>query len=267
MRRRAILEGAVEAAELLLDLVLRDCRSISNALTIVSGYWLRIEPEAISKPLQTASYWNALMRQRILVAAAPPGRPAASRTGYGRSRPSFLPRSIRRTGSRRSSRARSGRWSTRFSSCRRGCGPRRRSCRSSPARRATKKHGVAVLKAELRADRFGALVADVLGDAGRRLRASRLPCARRYSRGPAGPRPAPRRSCGRRRRASRRSWPGMAQTSTLGSARSWPANTLKPGAGEMLGDGLHLDRVAQVRLVGAVFADRRRHRECAAIPW
>ena len=34
-----------------------------------------------------------------------------------------------------------------------------------------------------------------------------LPCARRCSRGPAGPRLAPRNSCGRRRRADRRSWP------------------------------------------------------------
>ena len=56
MRRRAVLEGAVEAAE-------RSSTSAwlrptsSKALTMVSGDWLRIEPEAISKPLQTASYW------------------------------------------------------------------------------------------------------------------------------------------------------------------------------------------------------------------
>jgi hypothetical protein len=55
MRRRAVLERTVEAAETLLDVGLAQ-PAFSNALTISSGDWFRIEPEAISKPLQTRSY-------------------------------------------------------------------------------------------------------------------------------------------------------------------------------------------------------------------
>ena len=63
---------------------------------------------------------------------APRGRPSASRTGCARSRPSCPPRSIRRTGSRRSRRARNG--SRRSASVRgRSCRARgRRTCRTSP---------------------------------------------------------------------------------------------------------------------------------------
>ena len=66
---------------------------------------------------------------------------------------------------------------------------------------------------------------------------------------------------------------GIAHTSTFGSAAIWPAKTLKPGVAEGVGDVRHLDRVAEVGLVGAVFAHRvgigdqrelRRHRLAAA---
>ena len=37
---------------------------------MVSGRWLRMPPEAISKPLQTMSYWNALMSSGSLLFSA-----------------------------------------------------------------------------------------------------------------------------------------------------------------------------------------------------
>ena len=49
---------------------------------------------------------------------------------------------------------------------------------------------------------------------------------------------------------------GIAQTSTLWSRSIMPAKTLKPEPAKCSVTVLHLDRVAQVRLVGAVFAHR-----------
>ena len=46
VRRRAILEGAVQAAEAVVHRLLAVRPVISNAFTIVSGMWLRIAPEA-----------------------------------------------------------------------------------------------------------------------------------------------------------------------------------------------------------------------------
>ena len=47
---------------------------------------------------------------------------------------------------------------------RRCCARRRRICRTSAGSPAAKKHRIAIFKAELRADRFGSLRPDVLGD-------------------------------------------------------------------------------------------------------
>ncbi len=52
MRRGTVLERTVETAEPLFDVGLAQA-DILESLTISSGDWLRIEPEAISKPLQT----------------------------------------------------------------------------------------------------------------------------------------------------------------------------------------------------------------------
>ena len=88
--------------------------------------------------------------------------------------------------------------------------------------------GVAVFEAELGADRFGALLADVLGERAGAFELVASPCARRCSRGPAGPGSAPRRSCGRRMRGEPPVLAGIAQTSTFGFDAIMPANTLKP---------------------------------------
>ena len=66
---------------------------------------------------------------------------------------------------------------------------------------------------------------------------------------------------------------GIAQTSAFGSLREHAGEDLEARAAERLADVLHLDRVAQVRLVGAVFPHRlgvgdqrefRRHRLAVA---
>ena len=54
------------------------------------------------------------------------------------------------------------------------------------------------------------------------------PRARRCSRGPAGLRPAPMNSCGRRRRGCRRPCAGIAHTSAFGSSARMLAKILKP---------------------------------------
>ncbi len=47
--------GTVKTAEAFFHIRLAEA-DLSKALTISSGDWLRIEPDAISKPLHTASY-------------------------------------------------------------------------------------------------------------------------------------------------------------------------------------------------------------------
>ena len=102
-------------------------------------------------------------------------------------------------------------------------------------------------------DRLGPLGAEVLGD--RAAPAAPRPRARRCSPGPAGPRPAPSCSCGRRRRASRRPAPGWPRPRSSASLQD-AGEQAEAAAAEVLGHVLHLDRVAQVRLVGAVLGDR-----------
>ena len=95
------------------------------------------------------------------------------------------------------------------------------------------------------------------------------PSRRRCSRGPAGP-----RACAQPFMRSQKArlpplGAGMAQTSTLRSSAIMPAKTLKPEPRKCSVTSCMLDRIAQVGLVGAVFADRlavgdarelRRHR-------
>ena len=109
--------------------------------------------------------------------------------------------------------------------------------------------GIAFLQAKLLADRFGALGADVLGERARALIAlaphdvaePRLALALR-----------PRVHAVAERAAAAalaRDRPDLVLR-----VFQHPREHLEARAAEMLGDILHLDRVAQVRLVGAVFA-------------
>jgi F-type H+-transporting ATPase subunit b len=82
VRRRAELEGVEHAAEARLDVFRRIAGDLERLVHDV-GRWLRIAPEDSSMPLQTMSYWNALMVERVPSSSALPARPAASRTGCG----------------------------------------------------------------------------------------------------------------------------------------------------------------------------------------
>ena len=82
---------------------------------------------------------------------------------------------------------------------------------------------------------------------------------KRYSRAPAGPRPGPSCSCGRRMRAIRPPLAGIAHTSAFSNhsrpslcLSSKPGKNLEARSAEMLRNVFQLDRVAQIRLVGAV---------------
>jgi hypothetical protein len=69
------MEGAVETAEALLDRLGVEPDD-AEGLDHHSGRWLRMPPEAISKPLQTRSYCQALMLSGSSFSSAP-GRRAA----------------------------------------------------------------------------------------------------------------------------------------------------------------------------------------------
>jgi hypothetical protein len=135
-----------------------------------------------------------------------PDRPAASRTGCARNRPSCRPRPIRRTGNRRSSKFEAVLVDKVQLLARRVARIAGESANffGSPA---AKKQASPAFQAKLQRGSPRCAPADVLGD-----RAGAFDCAflraRRCSRAPAGPRPAPRSSSGRRRRGCRRSWPG-----------------------------------------------------------
>jgi hypothetical protein len=199
--------------------------------------------------------------QRILGSPALPVRPAAWRRGCARNRPSCSPRPIRRTGSRRSSefeavfidqiefladlRARiAGKGGEFF---------------GSPARRS--RHRPA--SGQAAADRLGALLADVLGNRAGALDHAVLPRARRCSRGQAGPRPAPRSSCGRRTRGCRRSWPGW-PTQRRGSSSSMRAKTLKPEP-RKCSDTSCISIGLRRSGLSVPYFGSPRHRECAGI--
>ena len=192
---------------------------MANAFFITSGRWLRIAPDDSSTPLQTMSYWIALMPRMLLVVVRIEReelvrRPcSASRTGCARSRSSSPPRSIRTSGSRRSSRTSNRSLAIRSKLLAdlgaRGAGELHEVLRLA----GDEEHRVADAELELLGDLLGALRPDVLGERARR-RPPR-PRARRCSRAPAGPRPAPRNSCGRRTRGCRRSAPGSPRP------RSW----------------------------------------------
>ena len=224
-------------------------------------------------PLQTMSYWIAL-RPRIVSLSAgssarnSSGRTSASRTGCGRSRSSssssfhsYIGKSTIQQNSKRSLldqaelasptlvRAEPGELDETSSARRRRRTPRRRRCQV----------------AEL-------CSAQCLDGSSRRRdcwRSARPTTAcrpvgppRRCSRARAGPRPAPRSSSGRRRRASRRPAPGS-PTPPRSRCVLMPREDLEAGAAKIVGDVRHLDRIAQVRLVGAVLAHRLARTECA----
>ena len=130
---------------------------------------------------------------------------------------------------------------------------------------ADEEDGVAVPEAELLADRVGALGADVLGD-----RPGALAVVAEEDVAEAGLALALRPGVhavaeGAVAAGRRRNRPDL----DLGVGGDLAGEDLEAGVAEMLGDVRHLDRVAQVRLVGAVFPHRvgigdarelRRHR-------
>ena len=206
---------------------------MAKAFFITSGRWLRIAPDDSSTPLQTMSYWIALMprilswsvgveREEFLDVAC-----SASRTGCGRSRSSSPPRSIRTSGSRRSSRSRSGPWRSARVPRRPWCARGPRTSRMSAACRRRRSTASPIAEPELIGDLLGRAPARCSWRADPR-RPCRRPRARRYSRAPAGPRPAPRRSCGRRTRGCRRFGAGIAQTAALALLARMRAKILKP---------------------------------------
>jgi hypothetical protein len=151
------------------------------------------------------SYWIALIAKSVVLrrsSARNSSTPcSASRTDCARSRSSCLPRSIRTSGSRRSSRirtgpCRSGQFLADFGAREAGEFPEAFGIAGDEER------GVAGLEAELRCGSLGPLRADVVGE--RACPPSPPSRQNRCSRAPAGPRPAPRNSSGRRRRGRRR---------------------------------------------------------------
>ena len=198
-------------------------------------------------------------------------RPAcsASRTGCARSRSSSPPRSIRTSGSRRSSRTRTGPSSIRPSSS-------PTLVRAGPANLtkffgspATKNTASPTPRSELLARSLRCARPDILGDrAGAALLAlapedvaeARLALALR-----------PRVHAVAEGAVAAASAPGSPTPRASGRCED-AGEDLEAGAAESFGDVLHLDRIAQVRLVGAVFAHRlgvgderklRRHRLAA----
>ncbi|ODN68881.1 hypothetical protein A6302_03806 [Methylobrevis pamukkalensis] len=118
-----------------------------------------------------------------------------------------------------------------------------------------KEAGVAFGKAELGADRLGALRADVLGDRAGTLERAVLAAPEDVAetRLALGLRPGVHPVAeGAGTAGLRRNRPDLGLRVRLDHA----GEHLEAGAGEVLGDRLHLDRVAQVRLVRAVFAER-----------
>jgi hypothetical protein len=109
---------------------------------------------------------------------------------------------------------------------------------------------IACAQAQLLADRLGPFGADVLGHRTRTDGRARPRRARRYSPSPAAPLSGQRRSCGRRTCGCRPPGAGIARISVPSCSRSFAK--IEAGAAKCSLTHLHLDRVAQVRLVGAV---------------
>ena len=107
MGRRAILERAIHAAETLDHRVLaiaRDLEGLDHRLRAMIANAARRDLETVAGDVVL----ERLDGQRDPDWSAHRGRPAASRTDCGRSRPSSRPRSTRTSGNRRSRRVRSG---------------------------------------------------------------------------------------------------------------------------------------------------------------
>ena len=214
VRRRAVLEGAVHAAETLdhrLLAVAGDLERLHHRLGAMvadaaGGQFVAVAGDVVLERLD---------RQRILGLAAPPGRPAASRTGCARSRPSSPPRSTRTSGNRRSRRTRTGSRRRASAPARVSCARARRTWRTSPdrpPRRTRRRPRSSPSWRRIASTRSGPMLLAsgprpptpvACGSAAassRPWRGRRTGC----SRAPAAPRPAPRNSCGRRRCAGRR---------------------------------------------------------------
>ena len=214
VRRRAERERVQHAAEFLLQhafVIAGDGESLLHHVRPMvadraGGKLHAIADDVVLDRLECRGSFRG-RRHRARGILPPAG--SASKTDCGRSRSSSPPRSIRTSESRRSSRTRSGRLSIRSSSS-------PILVRAAPANltkllrlAGDEEHRIAVVQSELLAQSFSVrsgpkIVGDrtAADDRGVSLR------VRKYSQGPAGLRPAPTNSCGRRRRASRRAAPG-----------------------------------------------------------
>ncbi len=244
---------------------------MAKAFFITSGRWLRIAPDDSSMPLQTMSYWIALIARSLSWSFGSSARNSSTlmfgiENGlceksifFSSSFHSYIGKSTIQQNSNRSLAMRPSSSPTRV--------------RARPANLtkffglpATKNTASPMPRPSCSAICFGALRADVLGDrTGAALLAlapedvaeARLAFALR-----------PRIHAvaeGAVAALRRRDRPDL----RLGVAREHVGEDLEAGAAERLADVLHLDRVAQVRLVGAVFRHRlgvgderklRRHR-------
>ena len=220
---------------------------------MMSGRWLRIAPDDSSTPLQTMSYWNALMVSGSCVFSAS-SPPCGMLNGLWlksicpvSSFSSYIGKSVIQQ-------KRNAPFSHQAEFRRRAaCAPRRRISPPSSALPAAKNTASPGVQAAGGADRLGAVRLQVARD--RPLR--RRPRRRRCSRGRRRPRPAPSRSACRRScaaapprpapgsRAPRRPRRRCARTGRSPSRRSARVTSADP------------QRIAQVRLVGAVFQHRR----------
>ncbi len=267
MRRRAVLEGAVAGRRSAPRRPAGSRPTISKAATIGSGRLVADRARGDFEAVADRVVLVGLDRQRILVqqrfeAALRHRERVVGEIDLLVFLAPFEEREVDDP-----ARARSGRGRRGSAPRRPRCGLRRQTCRTWPGRRRRRSRRRPSSRPSWRADRVGALLADVLGKragacelavflppedvAEARLAWLLRPGVHAVAEGA----------------ASRRSWPGSPRLRPSGSSAIMPAKTLKPEPREVLGHGLHLDRVAQVRLVGAVFADGRHRRECAAIPW
>ncbi len=123
---------------------------------------------------------------------------------------------------------------------------------------ADEEHGVAVVERKLGADRSGALGPEIVGDRAGALRRR----GRRCSRARAGPRPAPRNSCGRRRRGCRPRAPEWPRRARWRRTRSAPRRRGSPSRGTHRSRPPCASDCAD-RACRCRSARSPRHRECA----
>ena len=122
--------------------------------------------------------------------------------------------------------------------------------------------GIALLQAELRADRRGPLRADIVGK-----RTGALAALAPHDVAEPGLALALRPGVHAVAERARAAAGAGDRPDLVLRVFQHPREHLEAGAAEMLGDVLHHDRIAQIRLVAAVFAQALPRRESAASSW